>query len=67
MSSNATDIQTKMFLTRIGENSKIAMVILRKSICQQNQLGLNRSKEILGHIKEISTIDFDHNDVVRHT
>ena len=25
-----------------------------------------RSKKILGHLKEISTIDFDHNDVVRH-
>ena len=28
--------------------------------------GLNRSKELLGHLKEISVVDFDHRDVVRH-
>ena len=28
--------------------------------------GLVRSKELLGHLNEISVIDFDHSDVVRH-
>jgi len=28
--------------------------------------GLVRSKELLGHLKEISIVDFDHSDVVRH-
>ena len=28
--------------------------------------GLNRSKKLLGHLKEISVVDFDHTDVVRH-
>ena len=28
--------------------------------------GLNRSKKLLGHLKEISVVDFDHKDVVRH-
>ena len=28
--------------------------------------GLNRSKKLLGHLKEISIVDFDHKDVVRH-
>jgi phosphate starvation-inducible PhoH-like protein len=28
--------------------------------------GLVRSKELLGHLKEISVVDFNHSDVVRH-
>jgi phosphate starvation-inducible PhoH-like protein len=28
--------------------------------------GLDRSKKLLGHLNEISVIDFDHSDVVRH-
>ena len=28
--------------------------------------GLKRSKKLLGHLKEISVVDFDHTDVVRH-
>jgi len=65
---NATDTQIKMFLTRIGENSKIVINgdpsqidIPNKSIS-----GLQRSKKLLGHIKEISAVDFNHKDVVRH-
>ena len=65
---NATDTQIKMFLTRIGENSKIVINgdPSQIDLPTKTNSGLNRSKEILGHIKEISTIDFDHNDVVRH-
>ena len=32
----------------------------------KNLSGLNRSKRLLGHLKEISVVDFDHSDVVRH-
>ena len=32
----------------------------------KNMSGLNRSKKLLGHLKEISVVDFDHSDVVRH-
>jgi phosphate starvation-inducible PhoH-like protein len=28
--------------------------------------GLNRSKKLLGNLNEISVVDFDHSDVVRH-
>ncbi len=65
---NATDTQIKMFLTRIGENSKIVINGDPSQIDLPNKSysGLVRSKKILGHIKEISTIDFDHLDVVRH-
>ena len=65
---NATDTQIKMFLTRIGENSKIVINGDPSQIDLPNKSlsGLDRSKKLLGHIKEISTVDFDHNDVVRH-
>ena len=65
---NATDTQIKMFLTRIGENSKIVINGDPSQIDLQNKSlsGLNKSKKLLGHLKEISVIDFDHTDVVRH-
>ena len=65
---NATDTQIKMFLTRIGENSKIVINGDPSQIDLPNKSlsGLNRSKKLLGHLKEISVVDFDHSDVVRH-
>merc|ERR1711991_468000 len=65
---NATDTQIKMFLTRIGENSKIVVNGDPSQIDLPNKStsGLVRSKELLGHLKEISIVDFDHLDVVRH-
>ena len=65
---NATDTQIKMFLTRIGEKSKIVINGDPSQIDLPNKSlsGLNRSKKLLGHLKEISVVDFDHTDVVRH-
>ena len=65
---NATDTQIKMFLTRIGENSKIVVNGDPSQIDLPNKSisGLDRSKKLLSHLKEISVIDFDHLDVVRH-
>ena len=65
---NATDTQIKMFLTRIGENSKIVINGDPSQIDLQNKnlSGLNRAKKLLGHLNEISVVDFDHTDVVRH-
>ena len=65
---NATDTQIKMFLTRIGENSKIVINGDPSQIDLPNKSlsGLNRSKKLLGHLNEISVVDFDHTDVVRH-
>jgi len=65
---NATDTQIKMFLTRIGENSKIVVNgdPSQIDLLNKNMSGLVRSKELLGHLKEISIVDFDHSDVVRH-
>ena len=57
-----------MFLTRIGENSKIVINGDPSQIDLPNKKlsGLNRSKNLLGHLNEISVVDFDHSDVVRH-
>ena len=65
---NATDTQIKMFLTRIGENSKIVINGDPSQIDLPNKSlsGLNRSKKLLGHLNEITVVDFDHKDVVRH-
>ena len=65
---NATDTQIKMFLTRIGENSKIVINGDPSQIDLPNKSlsGLSRSKKLLGHLNEISVVDFDHSDVVRH-
>jgi len=65
---NATDTQIKMFLTRIGENSKIVVNgdPSQIDLPKKSLSGLNRSKKLLGHLNEISVVDFDHTDVVRH-
>ncbi len=65
---NATDTQIKMFLTRIGENSKIVINGDPSQVDLPNKSysGLNRSKKILENLKEIEIIDFNHTDVVRH-
>ena len=65
---NATQIQIKMFLTRIGENSKLVVNGDPSQIDLPNksQSGLVESQNILKGIKEISIINFDHNDVIRH-
>tara|TARA_B100001173_G_scaffold169741_1_gene146752 strand:- start:185 stop:691 length:507 start_codon:yes stop_codon:yes gene_type:complete len=65
---NATDTQIKMFLTRIGENSKIVINGDPSQIDLPNKSlsGLSRSKKLIGHLDEIAVVDFDHKDVVRH-
>ena len=65
---NATQTQIKMFLTRIGENSKLVVNgdPSQIDLPNKNQSGLVQSQNILKGIKEISIINFDHNDVIRH-
>jgi len=65
---NATRTQIKMFLTRIGENSRLVVNGDPSQIDLPNkkQSGLIESQTILKGIKEISIINFDHKDVMRH-
>jgi len=65
---NATLTQIKMFLTRIGENSKLVVNgdPSQIDLINKNHSGLIKSKKILKDIKEIKVVEFDHKDVVRH-
>jgi len=66
---NATRTQIKMFLTRIGENSKLVVNgdPSQIDLPNKNNSGLIEAQKILKGIKEISIINFDHNDVIRHS
>jgi len=65
---NATETQIKMFLTRIGENSKLVVNgdPSQVDLPNKSHSGLIKSQGILKGIKEISVINFDHQDVIRH-
>ena len=65
---NASLTQIKMFLTRIGENSKIVVNgdPSQIDLINKNQSGLLKSAKILKNVKEVKCIEFDHTDVVRH-
>ena len=65
---NATETQIKMFLTRIGENSKLVVNgdPSQIDLINKSQSGLIKSKNLLKDLEEIKIIEFDHNDVVRH-
>jgi len=65
---NATQTQIKMFLTRIGENSKLVVNgdPSQIDLINKSHSGLVSSGKILSKIKEIKIIEFSHKDVVRH-
>ena len=65
---NATETQIKMFLTRIGENSKLVVNgdPSQVDLINKNESGLIKSRDILKNLEEIKIVEFDHNDVVRH-
>ena len=65
---NATETQIKMFLTRIGENSKLVVNgdPSQIDLINKSHSGLTKSREVLRNVEEIKIIDFDYRDVVRH-
>lgn len=65
---NATVAQLKMFLTRMGENSKFIVTGDQTQIDIPNKKdsGLAHALNILKGIKEISFVTFSGDDVVRH-
>lgn len=64
---NATNQQIKMFITRLGFNSKM---IITGDITQidlpNGQSGLVNAMQILKNVKGISHIEFDKQDIIRH-
>ncbi len=65
---NATDMQMKMFLTRLGANSKAIITgdITQIDLPTKNVSGLVQAKEILQSIDGVGFVYFDKTDVVRH-
>jgi phosphate starvation-inducible PhoH-like protein len=65
---NATDTQMKMFLTRLGANSKAIITgdITQIDLPSKSVSGLVQAKEILKDITGVGFAYFDKSDVVRH-
>lgn len=65
---NTTDAQMKMFLTRLGFNSKMVVNgdMTQVDLPGKRRSGLIDARRILKHIEQIKFIDFSASDVVRH-
>jgi phosphate starvation-inducible PhoH-like protein len=64
---NATPVQMKMFLTRLGYSSKMAITgDLTQVDLENNKSGLLDAIEKLKKLEEIGIMEFDSKDVVRH-
>ena len=65
---NTTRSQMMMFLTRLGEGSKMVVTgdLTQVDLPPKQESGLREAKRILGHVKGLHFHEFDHGDVVRH-
>ena len=65
---NSTTMQMKMFLTRLGPNSKAIITgdVTQIDLPRKDQSGLIQVEEILKNIDDISFVYFEKSDVVRH-
>ncbi|HWH64310.1 MAG TPA: PhoH family protein [Ginsengibacter sp.] len=65
---NATDLQLKMFLTRIGASAKAIITgdITQIDLPPKIKSGLEKSVRILRNIDGIGHVELDEEDVVRH-
>ena len=65
---NTTDAQMKMFLTRLGFNSKMIVNgdMTQVDLPGRQRSGLSDAEHILRNINQIKFINFSANDVVRH-
>lgn len=65
---NATALQMKMFLTRLGVNSKAIVTgdITQIDLPQKIHSGLIQIQEVLRKVEGVEFVYFDRNDVVRH-
>ncbi len=65
---NATDLQIKMFLTRIGANAKAIITgdLTQVDLPKHQRSGLEKANRILQNIEGIAHIELDEEDVVRH-
>jgi phosphate starvation-inducible PhoH-like protein len=65
---NATDLQLKMFLTRIGASAKAIITgdLTQVDLPKNQKSGLVKAARILRNIEGIAHIELDEADVVRH-
>ena len=65
---NAKVSQIKMFLTRLGENSKMIITGDESQIDLINKdfSGLKKTRKSISNIEEISVVEFQNNDIVRN-
>jgi phosphate starvation-inducible PhoH-like protein len=65
---NSTTLQMKMFLTRLGPNSKSIITgdVTQIDLPKRDQSGLVQIQQILQNIDDISFLYFEKSDVVRH-
>jgi len=65
---NATELQLKMFLTRIGPNAKAIITgdLTQIDLPKNQRSGLDKASRILKNIDGIAHIELDEEDVVRH-
>ena len=65
---NTTKIQMKMFLTRLGKNSKMVVVgdNTQIDLISKNDSGMIDASKKLKNIQDIGFIELDQRDVIRH-
>lgn len=65
---NTTTQQIKMFLTRMGQNTKMIITgdLTQIDLPRNVKSGLKEAKEVLGSVKGIAFVEMDEKDIVRH-
>jgi phosphate starvation-inducible PhoH-like protein len=65
---NATHMQMKMFLTRMGQTAKFIITgdLTQIDLPQSRQSGLSRALNILEKVNGIGFVHFDRSDIIRH-
>ena len=65
---NATSMQLKMFLTRMGRNAKFVITgdLTQVDLPRHQRSGLTQAVELLADVEGIGMVQLDQRDVVRH-
>lgn len=66
---NTTPVQMKMFLTRLGENSRMAVTgdLSQVDLPKGQRSGLRDAADLLADLESIAFVEFTDADVVRHS
>lgn len=65
---NTTPVQMKMFLTRLGENARMAVTgdLSQIDLPSGTQSGLRDALDIVADVEGVGIVEFNESDVVRH-